>query len=169
MAVDNFFTTLPPVDKLTGIGMYGLGTIRESRLQGASLKKEAALKIKTGQYYYTSDRLYIWWKQFAHLMEAICFAWRLFHKIYGNNIPLLTFLCELVLETLGNYGRNRPVQSLNTSEIARTSKRLEILNHVVVKAESKYCRCQQCGRRTIFKSGKCKASLHPECIKLYHQ
>ena len=32
-------------------------------------------------------------------------AWRLFYKIHGNNIPLLKFLCKLVLETLGKYGR----------------------------------------------------------------
>ena len=56
-------------------------------------------------------------------------------KIHGNNIPLLKFLRELVLETLGKYGRNRPAQSLNTSGIAGTSIKLDTLNHVVVKGE----------------------------------
>ena len=77
-------------------------------------------------------------------------AWGLFRKIHWNNIPLLKFLRELVVETLGKYGRNRPAQSLNTSVMAGTSIKLDTLN-VVVKGESKYCRCQQFGRRTIFK------------------
>ena len=78
-------------------------------------------------------------------------SWRIFCKIHRNNIPLLKLLRELVLEILGKYGRNRPAQSLNTSGIARTSIKLDTLNHMVVKGESKYYRFQQCGRRTIFK------------------
>ena len=62
-------------------------------------------------------------------------AWRLFRKIYGNNIPLLKFLRELVLETLGKYGRNWLAQYLNTSGIAGTSINLDTLNHVIVKGE----------------------------------
>ena len=62
-------------------------------------------------------------------------AWRLFCKIHGNNISLLTFSYELALEILGKYGRNRPAQSLNTSGIAGTSINLDSLNHVVVKGE----------------------------------
>ena len=68
-------------------------------------------------------------------------AWGLFRKIHWNNIPLLTFLRELVVETLGKCGRNRPAHSLNISVMAGTSKKFDTLN-VVVKGESKYCRCQ---------------------------
>ena len=53
----------------------------------------------------------------------------------GNNIPLSKFLRELVLETLGKYGRNQPAHSLNTSGKAETSIKLYTLNHVVVKGE----------------------------------
>ena len=57
MAMDNFFTTLPLLDKLTDMGMYGVGTIRENRLHGAPLKKKAALQKETrGTFDYTSDR-----------------------------------------------------------------------------------------------------------------
>ena len=66
-------------------------------------------------------------------------AWRLFCKIHGDNIPLLKFLRKLELESLGKYGRNRPAQSHDTSGIAETSIKLDTLNHVVVKGESKYC------------------------------
>ena len=62
-------------------------------------------------------------------------ARRLFCKIHGNDIPLLKFLHELVLKTLGKYDRNRPTQSLNTSGIAGTSKKLDTLNRGVVKDE----------------------------------
>ena len=56
MAMDNFFTTLPLLDKLTDMDMYGVGTNRENRLQGAPLKKKAALEKETrGTYDYTSD------------------------------------------------------------------------------------------------------------------
>ena len=110
-----------------------------------------------------------WWRFFVWSTNAtVVNGWRLFHKIHGNNIPLLKFVRELVLETLGKHGRNRPPQSLNPSGIAGTSIKLDTLNHVVVKTESKYCRCQRCGRRTIFKCEKCNVSLHPECMKPYH-
>ena len=56
--MDNFFTALPLLDKLMDMGMYGVGTIRENRLQGASLKKKAALQRETrGTFDYTSDCL----------------------------------------------------------------------------------------------------------------
>ena len=82
-----------------------------------------------------------WWSFFAWLINATAVtAWRLFCKIHGSNIPLLKFLRELVIKTLEKYGRNQPVKSLNTSGIAGTSIKLDTLNHVVVKGESKYCR-----------------------------
>ena len=65
MAMDNFFTTLPLLDKLTDMGMYGVGTIRENRLHGAPLKKKAALQKETrGTFDYTSDgnNLLIAWR-----------------------------------------------------------------------------------------------------------
>ena len=56
VAMDNFFSTLPLLDKLTDMSMYGVGTIRENRLQGAPLKKKAALLKKTrGTSDYTSN------------------------------------------------------------------------------------------------------------------
>ena len=47
--MDNFFSTLALLDKLTDIGMYGVGTIRENRLQGAPQKETR------GTFDYTSD------------------------------------------------------------------------------------------------------------------
>ena len=56
VAVENFFTTLPLLDKLTDMGMSGVSTIRENRLQGAPLKKKAALQKETRETFdYTSD------------------------------------------------------------------------------------------------------------------
>ena len=56
VAMEDLFTTLPLLDKLTDIGMYGMGTIRENRLQVAPLKNETALQKKTrGTFDYTSD------------------------------------------------------------------------------------------------------------------
>ena len=49
MAMNNFFTTLPLLDKLADMGMYGVGTIRENRLQGASQKETRGILD------YTSD------------------------------------------------------------------------------------------------------------------
>ena len=46
VAMDNVFSTLPLLDKLTDMGLYGVGTIRENRLQGAPLKKKLHLKRK---------------------------------------------------------------------------------------------------------------------------
>ena len=63
--MDNFFTALPLLEKLTDMGMYGMGTIRENRLQGALLKKEAALQKETrGTFDYASDgnNLLVAWK-----------------------------------------------------------------------------------------------------------
>ena len=37
MAMGNFFATLPLLDKLMDMGMYGVGATRENRLQGAPL------------------------------------------------------------------------------------------------------------------------------------
>ena len=65
VAMDNFFTTLPLLDKLTDMGMYGVGTIRENRLHGAPLKKKAALQKETrGTFDYTSygNNLLIAWR-----------------------------------------------------------------------------------------------------------
>ena len=59
VAMKNFFTASAPLDKLTDIGMYGVGTIQENRLQGQPLKKKAALKNKPGEHLIT------------HLMETI--------------------------------------------------------------------------------------------------
>ena len=59
-AMDNFFTTLPLFDKLTNMGMYGVDTIQENKLQGASLKKKLHFKRKPGEHFIT------------HLMETIC-------------------------------------------------------------------------------------------------
>ena len=53
-AMNKFFTTLPVLYKLTNMGMYGVGTIQENRLQGAPLK--AALQMETRETFdYTSD------------------------------------------------------------------------------------------------------------------
>ena len=60
---------------------------------------------------------------------------------------MLKFLCESVLETMGKYNRNRPEQSLDISGIAGTIIKLDTLNDVAVKRESKYCRCQHCGHQ----------------------
>ena len=54
--MDNFFTTLPLLNKLMDKGMYEVGTIRENRLQGAPLKKKGALQKETrGWFDNTSD------------------------------------------------------------------------------------------------------------------
>ena len=76
--------------------------------------------------FYVQIRSKKWrWSFFAWSINATAVnAWRLFRKIHGINIPLLKFLCELVLETLGKYGRNRPGQSLDTSGIAGCVKGL---------------------------------------------
>ena len=103
---------------------------------------------------------------FTLVNKSICSqCLEIISQIHGNNIPLLKFLCKRVLETLETYGRNRPAQSLNISEIAGTSIKPDTLNHVVVKGKSKYCRYQQCGRRTTFKCEKCIVSLYPKCMK----
>ena len=40
-----------------------------------------------------------WWPFFAWSINAAAVtAWRLFHKIHGNNIPLLKFFCDLCLK-----------------------------------------------------------------------
>ena len=58
-----------------------------------------------------------WWLFLAWSTNAtVVNVWRLSCKIHGNNIPLLNFIRELVLETLGKYGRNQPTQSFNTFE-----------------------------------------------------
>ena len=75
-----------------------------------------------------------WWLFLAWSTNAtVVNAWRLFCKIHGNNIPLLSFIRELVLETLGKYGRNQPTQSFNTFGIAWIRIKLDTLNHVIVK------------------------------------
>ena len=57
VAMDNFFSTFPLLDKLTDMCMYGVGTVRENRLQVAPLKKRAALLKETrGTSDYTSNR-----------------------------------------------------------------------------------------------------------------
>ena len=57
VAVDNLFTTLPLLDKLTDMGMYGVSTIRENQLEGAPLKKKAGLQKKNRTTFdYTSER-----------------------------------------------------------------------------------------------------------------
>ena len=65
VAMNNFFTTLPLLEKLTDVSMYGVGTIRENRLQRAPLKKKAALQKETRRTFdYTSDgnNLLVAWK-----------------------------------------------------------------------------------------------------------
>ena len=66
VAMDYFFTTLPLLEKLTHIDIYGVSTIQENKLQEASLEKKAALQKETrGTYDYTSDgkNLLIAWRE----------------------------------------------------------------------------------------------------------
>ena len=65
VAMGNFFITLPLLDKLTDIDMYGVGIIWENRLQGAPLKKKAAFQKETRANIW----LHIWCKQFSCCME----------------------------------------------------------------------------------------------------
>ena len=111
-----------------------------------------------------------WWPFFAwSLNSAAVNSWRLYRNLHGNKIPLLQFIREIVLESLGKYGKNRPQTSLNTSGIAGNSIKLDTKDHVLVKGVSKYCRCKNCGRRTIYKCEKCNVSLHADCMKDYHK
>ena len=65
VAMGNFFITLPLLDKLTDIDMYGVGIIWENRLQGAPLKKKAAFQKETRANIW----LHIWCKQFSCCLE----------------------------------------------------------------------------------------------------
>ena len=72
--MDNFFTTLPLLDKLTDMAMHGVGTIQENRLQGAPLKKKAALqKEARGTFDYTLDgnNLLVAWRDNKVAIVAI--------------------------------------------------------------------------------------------------
>ena len=78
VAMDNFFTTLPLLHKLTDMGMHGVGTIQENRLQGAPLKKKAALRKETrGTFDYTLDgnNLLVAWKDNKVVTVAINYLW----------------------------------------------------------------------------------------------
>ena len=74
--MNNFFTTLPLLDKLTDMGMYGVGTIRENRLEEAPLKKKAGFQKKTrGKFDYTSEgnNLLVAWRDNKFVIVAtIC-------------------------------------------------------------------------------------------------
>ena len=76
--MDNFFTTLPLLDKLTDMAMHGVGTIQENRLQGAPLKKKAALRKETrGTFDYTLDgnNLLVAWRDNKVVTVAINYLW----------------------------------------------------------------------------------------------
>ena len=45
VALDNFFTTLPLFDKLTDMGMYGVGTIRENKAARSTSKEKSCTSI----------------------------------------------------------------------------------------------------------------------------
>ena len=56
VTMDNLLTTLPLLDKLADMGIYGVGTIRENWQQGAPLKEKAAIQKETkGTFDYTSN------------------------------------------------------------------------------------------------------------------
>ena len=66
VALDYYFTTLPLLEKLTHMDMYGVITIQENRLQGAPPKKKAALQKEARRTYdYTSDgkNLLVVWRE----------------------------------------------------------------------------------------------------------
>ena len=70
VTVDYFFTTLPLLEKLTHMDMYGVSTIQENRLQGAPPKKKASLQKETrGTYDYPSDgkKLLIVWRELPEI------------------------------------------------------------------------------------------------------
>ena len=60
--MDNFLTTLSPLCKLKDMPMYGVGTIRKNRQQGAPLKKTAAAEKETRVLFDCKS------------METICFS-----------------------------------------------------------------------------------------------
>ena len=75
--MDNFFTTLPLLDKLTDMAMHGVGTIQENRLQGAPLKRKAVLQKETrGTFDYTLDgkNLLVAWRDNKVVIVAIYFS-----------------------------------------------------------------------------------------------
>ena len=63
--MENLLTLLPLVDRLTELGIYGRGTIRENRLQGAPSKKKDDLQKQASiSFDFTSDgkNLLIAWR-----------------------------------------------------------------------------------------------------------
>ena len=63
-AMDNFFTTLPLLDKLTDMSMYGVVPSKKTGCKERLLRKSCTLKGNQGNIW-----LHIWWKQFACCLE----------------------------------------------------------------------------------------------------
>ena len=74
VTIDNLFTTLPILNKLTDMGMYKVDAVRENSLQGAPLKRESVLQKETrGIFDYTSDgnNFLVAWRDNSSMLRCV--------------------------------------------------------------------------------------------------
>lgn len=110
-----------------------------------------------------------WWPYFSWAINACMVQGWLLHRRLGSSIDLLQFQRECVLYILQHYGTKASGRGPRPARTGRDELRLDRLDHLIVKGESKYKVCVTCKNRTIYLCNKCKVSLHPECFFTYHQ
>ena len=112
-----------------------------------------------------------WWPFLGWAINAsMANAWNLYRKANDGkeHIGMLEFQREVAMALLAPCGRNKPSRLLPYPKNVAETVKLDTQNHILVRGMSKYCRCKQCGRRSIYLCQKCNVTLHPDCFKAYH-
>ena len=119
-----------------------------------------------------------WWPFFTWSLNAAAVnAWLLHKKIEGKNVPMVTFMREIVLTMLSSSGQKK-ISRLQYPQKVLENIRVDSINHVIIKGKLKSTalttlsdtRCKVCKRRSVFECHKCHVTLHPaSCFKRYHK
>lgn len=107
-----------------------------------------------------------WWPIAAYLIDAtVVNAWYLSRKFGGNTASLLEFRREIASTLLKSFGM--PSLQGRRPSAVNDDVRTDNKNHWIVKGDTDR-RCKLCGKKSIYRCGKCDVGLHADCFKLYH-
>ena len=114
-----------------------------------------------------------WWSIWAWSVSITAIqAWRLYRSSRDSTISYLSFLRQVVMETLTRHGTKRLQPgdiAVRIGAEAGHSLRKDGVGHLIVPTnQSRRCGHPHCQGRARFQCVKCDVGLHPHCFYYYH-
>ena len=109
-----------------------------------------------------------WWPLFVYFLNASMInAWRLYTGLKGN-MPLLSFIRDVVSQLVRCYGSKPRVGRLSLIGMANDAARFDGKDHWPIESNVIGGVCPVCRGRTKIRCEKCDVALHTKCFKSYH-